>query len=69
MTKRHFTAMAKRFRDDLEASRRFDRLEQQRTFDTVQYAANAFADVAVADNPRFDRDRFMEATGLRTFTW
>lgn len=69
MTKRVFEAMAQRFKADLESSRRFDRLEQQRTFDAVQYAASAFADVASQENGRFDRSRFMKATGLTDWSW
>lgn len=65
MTKQHFAEMAERFAADLESSKRFDAAEQKRTYDAVNYAANAFADVASRFNGKFDRQRFMEAAGLR----
>lgn len=67
MTKQHFIAIASRIRDDVDQSKsgRFSAAENKRTFDAATYAAHLFADVAQNDNPRFDRDRFLTACGLR----
>lgn len=65
MTKRHFHAFAQRIQADLDCARtRFSNAEYQRTFDAALYAASLFADIAIAHNARFDRDRFMAACGF-----
>jgi hypothetical protein len=51
MTKKHFIALARRIAAINDASARL-------------HAAQAVADVAALDNPRFDRARFMAACGV-----
>lgn len=65
MTKKHFIAVAKRLAADIEASKRFDAAEQQRTLDAARYAAHLFADIASQFSSAFDRDRFLTAAGVR----
>lgn len=70
MTKKHFEAFAAIIREDVtggvfnEHNRKHhaDVLVQLRQ--NAQYAADVIANVASADNPRFDRARFMRACGL-----
>jgi hypothetical protein len=64
MTKKHFQAFAARIADDIRVSARFGADEQKRTIDAATYAAHLFADIARANNDRFDRDRFLTACGL-----
>lgn len=66
MTKKHFAQFAELMKADLDCARtRFSADEYKRTFDAVTYAAHAFATVAATDNPRFDRDRFLSACGIK----
>jgi hypothetical protein len=51
MTRKHFKAMAAELLSIADLSAR-------------QVAATAFADIAKASNPRFDRTKFMKAAGL-----
>jgi len=64
MKKKHFEAFARRLASDIADTRvRFpDRLRD--TVIAANYAAQVFADIASADNPQFDRQRFMKACGL-----
>lgn len=65
MTKKYFQAFASRIAADLtETKRRFPD-DYKRTYDAAAYAASTFAAVAYEDNPKFDRDRFMKACGLK----
>lgn len=56
MTKKHYEAIARVFRrnTDLPAA----------AGAAVRETARELADVLQADNPRFDRDRFLTACGL-----
>lgn len=69
MTKKDFEAIARIIREGsnvstetLDSGQRFAFHEGKRA--AVAAIANAYADHAQAVNPRFDRDRFMRASGL-----
>lgn len=62
MTKKHYIAIAKRIRFDIESAARVQDGTHLRA--AAMYAAHLFANVAAADNPRFDRARFLAACGL-----
>jgi len=56
VTKKHFIAFAYGIVSDLRNG--------VITRETAEYCANIVAAVAVSDNPRFNRERFMKACGL-----
>lgn len=60
MTKKHFIALAAEIADYV----RFSNDTPERTKEYATFAARVICSVAKADNPRFDRDRFMRACGL-----
>ncbi len=63
MTRKHYEQFARELSRDLaniqigDTNRDLIRLQ-------IEYAANLIADIAIQDNPRFDRSRFMKACGL-----
>lgn len=65
MTKKVFTAFAARIARDLAQTRASFPQQYAEAVRAAAYAAETFAAVAAEQNPRFDRDRFMEACGLR----
>jgi hypothetical protein len=63
MTKRHFEAIARIFA--LRAGFDMSTIDYDNGYNTaVARLANDMADYFETENPRFDRDRFMEACGL-----
>lgn len=64
MTKKHFEAVAKRIRSDIDETRENFPAKIDEILVSARYAADIVAMVAAADNPRFDRARFMTACGL-----
>jgi len=68
MTKRHFEAFARRIAADIAA---LDDTSWATPKDraaasyAAHYAARTFADIAQADNDRFDRVRFLAACGIQ----
>ena len=62
MTKKTFVAVAAQVKSDrAKAQREGDELLAI----SAANAANIFADLAQKENPRFDRDRFLRACGLK----
>ncbi len=57
MTKKDFQAIAREMHKMIEAARTTTATPEQ----TARYCAARIADVLQADNPRFDRARFIEA--------
>lgn len=62
MSRKDYEAMATALRVKMESYSDTDRYVTAR--EAVRQVAGALADVFAADNPRFDRKRFMKAAGL-----
>lgn len=60
MTRKHFVAMAQQIRESLTGIQAPTSADYARALHT----ANAFATLALAHNPRFNRERFIAACGL-----
>jgi hypothetical protein len=62
MTRKHYIEAAKVIAEQIEFTRQFNngKIEQHRIAATVQIA-NGLADMFKRDNPRFDRERFLDA--------
>lgn len=67
MTRKDYEAMAQAFRQALQARlARVDGYERQAACDGFADAVHVAASVFAADNPRFDRERFLKACGVQS---
>jgi hypothetical protein len=64
MTRKHFVQMAAIIRQTLTDNRHSPAVARARAMET----ANAFMQLALASNPRFDSERFLRACGLQAET-
>ena len=62
MTRKHYIKFAGTFRHALDLSQQRDLLVNN----AVRDIADTMADICAADNPRFDRERFLAACGMGT---
>lgn len=65
MTKKHFLAIAAEFKKSVEHARCTEIHENNvAPLNAVKMTIRGFINVAIADNPRFDVNRFLAACGL-----
>jgi hypothetical protein len=68
MTKKHFDAFARmllaHIAPEYGDTGELQWKQLERKMAEAEFAARTFADIATADNPRFDRARFMHTCGL-----
>lgn len=61
MTRKHFEALAAAIQAQAATTRHLPEQQRQAALDTINGIADAIADIAEQDNPRFARGRFLKA--------
>ena len=64
MTRKHFEALAAAIQAQAATARHWPEQERQAALDSIGGIADAIADIAEKDNPRFARGRFLTACGI-----
>jgi hypothetical protein len=64
MTRKHFEAIAAAIAAQAASTRHYPEQERQAALDSIGGIADAIADIAEQDNPRFARGRFLKACGI-----
>ncbi len=64
MTKKHFEAFAEEIADNRKWLDTHEPNDTDNHWIQANYAANVIANVAIRFNPKFSKDKFLEACGL-----
>lgn len=64
LTRKHYHSIAEIFKQNLEEIKPIDSMLAQYGWACIACVAEELADYFEKDNPRFDRDRFLEACGV-----
>jgi hypothetical protein len=64
MTRKHFRAMAKTIRFQVETAKKSEFDVKDKLLESARETARTFAEISARSNPRFDRNKFYTACGF-----